>query len=212
MSSTIEGLYNFRDTGGLPLAAGGATRPGVLYRSDALSAVTDAGLTALAQTSIGVVVDFRTPAERTTAPDRLPPSRPFRTVDLSILEGAMADMAAEFLGPDASRDPDAIAVVPAVYLVGHLRAAPSTAIMLTCAYWLLVPGAMGFIGLSEAAAGTSGATGTILQTFGSLIAIAIGMVIGAGLSRDVTAVRRAWRAPQTGDDATIPAQTEKRNP
>ena len=109
MGATIEGLYNFRDTGGLPLETGGTTRSGVLYRSDALSAVTDAGLTALAATSIGVVVDFRTPAERATAPDRLPATRPFRTVELSILEGAMADMAAEFLGPDAQRDPDAIA-------------------------------------------------------------------------------------------------------
>ncbi|KRA24866.1 hypothetical protein ASD65_10845 [Microbacterium sp. Root61] len=87
----------------------------------------------------------------------------------------------------------ALIVIPAVTLAGRLRAAPSTAIMLTCAYWLLVPGAMGFIGLSEAAAGTAGATSTILRTFGSLTAIAIGMVLGAGMSRDVMAVSRGWR-------------------
>lgn len=87
----------------------------------------------------------------------------------------------------------AIIVIPAVMLAGRLRTAPATAVMLTCAYWLLVPGAMGFIGLSEAASGTSGATSTILRTFGSLTAIAIGMLLGAGLSRDVTAVARGWR-------------------
>ncbi|MGO2747618.1 hypothetical protein [Microbacterium sp.] len=65
--------------------------------------------------------------------------------------------------------------------------------MLTCAYWLLVPGAMGFIGLSEAAQGTSGATTAILRTAASLIAIAIGMMLGAAFSRDVTAVARGWR-------------------
>ncbi|MCK8478318.1 threonine/serine ThrE exporter family protein [Microbacterium aurugineum] len=86
----------------------------------------------------------------------------------------------------------ALIVIPAVMLAGRIPAAPTTAVMLTCAYWLLVPGAMGFIGLSEAASGTSGATDTILRTFGSLTAIAIGMLLGAGLSRDVTAVSRGW--------------------
>lgn len=101
--TTIEGLHNFRDTGGLPLAAGGSTRPGVLYRSDALSALTPAGLDALAASDIGVIVDFRTPAERQMAPDRLPDSRAFDTVDLSILEGATAQLAQQLLtagGPD----------------------------------------------------------------------------------------------------------------
>jgi len=100
------------------------------------------------------------------------------------------------LGPELSGLIGAVIVVPAVYLAARLKAAPPAAIMLTCAYWLLVPGAMGFIGISEAASGTAGGISTILQTFGSLIAIAIGMVIGAGLSRDVTAMARAWRVPE----------------
>ena len=95
----------------------------------------------------------------------------------------------------------ALIVIPAVTLAGRLKSAPSTAIMLTCAYWLLVPGAMGFIGLSEAASGTAGATSTILRTFGSLMAIAIGMVLGAGLSRDVSAVAAGWRQARTAEPA-----------
>jgi hypothetical protein len=106
------------------------------------------------------------------------------------------------LGPELSGLVGAIIVIPAVALAGRVKAAPSTAIMLTCAYWLLVPGAMGFIGLSEAASGTSGATSTILRTFGSLMAIAIGMVIGAGLSRDVSAVARGWRRGPTEEGRT----------
>lgn len=97
------------------------------------------------------------------------------------------------LGAELSGLVGAVIVIPAVYLAGKLKAAPSTAIMLTCAYWLLVPGAMGFIGLSEAAQGTSGATTAILRTAASLIAIAIGMMLGAAFSRDVTAVARGWR-------------------
>lgn len=106
------------------------------------------------------------------------------------------------LGPELSGLVGAIIVIPAVALAGRIKSAPSTAIMLTCAYWLLVPGAMGFIGLSEAASGTSGATETILRTFGSLMAIAIGMVIGAGLSRDVSAVARGWRRERTEEGIT----------
>ncbi|QIK64480.1 threonine/serine exporter family protein [Leucobacter viscericola] len=102
------------------------------------------------------------------------------------------------VGPELSGLIGAAIVVPAVYLAARLKAAPPSAIMLTCAYWLLVPGAMGFIGISEAAAGTAGAINTILQTFGSLIAIAIGMVIGAGVSRDVKAAARAWQSVEPG--------------
>lgn len=98
------------------------------------------------------------------------------------------------LGAELSGLVGALVVIPAVALAGRLKAAPSRAVMLTCAYWLLVPGAMGFIGLSEAASGAAGATSTILQTFGSLIAISIGMVLGAGLSRDATTLTHGWQS------------------
>ncbi|RZU66345.1 protein-tyrosine phosphatase [Microterricola gilva] len=90
MSSLIGGTYNARDTGGMPLTAGGATRPGVLLRSDALGTASDNGLAQLAATPIGVIVDFRTDSERQQAPDRLPASRTIRIVELPLLEGALA--------------------------------------------------------------------------------------------------------------------------
>ncbi|MEF3402394.1 threonine/serine ThrE exporter family protein [Agromyces sp. CCNWLW203] len=104
------------------------------------------------------------------------------------------------LGPELSGLVGALLVIPAVNLAGRLKGAPSKGIMLTCAYWLLVPGSMGFIGLSEAASGTAGAMSTILQTFASLIAIAIGMVLGAGLSRDATAIARGWHSVAKRDE------------
>lgn len=103
---SIDGAYNFRDTAGLPLKSGGVTRPGVLYRSDALSNLTQSGLDQLADTEVGVIVDFRTAAEREAAPDRIPTTRPFRTVELSFLEGAMSDMAQQFLSSDAPPTPE----------------------------------------------------------------------------------------------------------
>lgn len=95
--STLEGTVNFRDVGGLPLTGGGTTAPGVLYRSDALSALTPRGLESLARSGIEVIADYRTPAEQQMAPDRLPPARAFTTVGLPLFEGAFSGFAQEEL-------------------------------------------------------------------------------------------------------------------
>lgn len=105
---SIDGLVNYRDTGGTALADGGRTRSGVLYRSAALNALTETGLAQLAETPIGVVADFRTPVEQQMAPDLLPTTRPFRHVSLSLLEGALPQPAA---GADGVVAPGAFARV-----------------------------------------------------------------------------------------------------
>jgi len=120
------------------------------------------------------------------------------------------------LGAELSGLVGALVVVPAVYLVARTPGAPPPSIMLTSAYWLLVPGSMGFIGLTEAASGTAGAAHTIMATLGSLLAIAIGMLLGGGLSKDATAVLKAWQhrssrhAPRTAlaARATTPNEHE----
>ena len=108
--ASLDGSYNFRDTGGTPLSGGGATRTGVMYRSDALSGLTAEGLEQLAATEIGIIVDFRTPMERQMAPDRLPATRPFRIVELALLEGALTGLAQQAMQAGAQAgDPDAAA-------------------------------------------------------------------------------------------------------
>jgi len=101
---TIDGLQNFRDTGGMPLTTGGATRSGVLYRSEALSTLSPAGVEQLAASDIGVIADFRTDLERGMSPDSLPATRELRVVVLPLLEGAMTGLAQAAL---QSTDPDA---------------------------------------------------------------------------------------------------------
>lgn len=123
---------------------------------------------------------------------------------LVVAYGAQS-LGSVLVGAELSGFVGAVVVIPVVHLVRRLRWAPPSPVMLTCAYWLLVPGALGFIGLSEATAGADGAANTIVQTFVSLVAIAIGMVVGAGFSRDVSAVTRAWRRPpQTAPAAAQP--------
>ncbi len=102
----IEGLFNFRDTGGMPLSGGGTTRDGVLYRSAALNALTDTGLAQLTDSPIGVIADFRTPVEQQMAPDRVPSSRPFDVQTLPLLEGALPQPA---VGGDGAVAPESFA-------------------------------------------------------------------------------------------------------
>lgn len=99
------------------------------------------------------------------------------------------------VGAELSGFVGAVVVVPAVRLLRMIPGAPPAAVMMTSAYWLLVPGALGFIGLSEATTGADGATDAIVQTFVSLLAIALGMMVGAGISRDASAVTHALRMP-----------------
>ncbi|MBD8042914.1 tyrosine-protein phosphatase [Arthrobacter sp. Sa2BUA2] len=92
---SLEGTVNFRDVGGLPLEGGGSIASRVLYRSDALSSLTPHGLETLAGSGIDVLVDFRTPAERQMAPDRLPAGTQLRTLELPLFEGAFTGAAQE---------------------------------------------------------------------------------------------------------------------
>lgn len=89
-ATDLDGIYNFRDVGGLP-AGSSRVRPGILFRSDALSNLTPAGVEMLARTSIDTIVDLRTHDEVERNPDLVPGSREFRMLHLPLLEGAHRD-------------------------------------------------------------------------------------------------------------------------
>jgi hypothetical protein len=59
----LEGAVNARDVGGLPLSAGGATREGVLLRTDNLQGLTANDVDALEELGLRLVVDLRTTME-----------------------------------------------------------------------------------------------------------------------------------------------------
>lgn len=70
----LESLSNFRDLGGLKNREGKAVKPGLIFRSDELSRLTDADLQALAAIPLRTIVDLRTPMEIDRKPDRRPDS------------------------------------------------------------------------------------------------------------------------------------------
>ncbi len=117
---------------------------------------------------------------------------PWIVVSLAVAYGAQL-AGSHLVGAQLSGFVGAFVVIVFVALLRRLPAAPPSAVMLTCAYWLLVPGALGFIGLSQVAEGSRGGTDLLVQMLVSLLAIAIGMVVGAGLTRDTSTAWRAWR-------------------
>ena len=68
----IEGTLNFRDVGGYPTRWGRAVRRHVVYRSDSLAAVGDAGWERLSELGIREIFDLRYDLERRTAPYQAP--------------------------------------------------------------------------------------------------------------------------------------------
>jgi protein-tyrosine phosphatase len=68
----VAGAANLRDLGGYTTRDGRALRWGVLYRSDALSDLSDQDVAYLERLRLRRVVDFRSATERERDPDRLP--------------------------------------------------------------------------------------------------------------------------------------------
>jgi len=59
----IEGAFNVRDVGALPVAGGGRVHSGLLYRGDSIDDLTDVGARALGDLKLKTVIDLREPAE-----------------------------------------------------------------------------------------------------------------------------------------------------
>lgn len=68
----MQGALNTRVVGGFPIADGRVIKPGILYRSSALTYLTDKDHTTIRALNIDRVIDFRGPREQAQGPDRLP--------------------------------------------------------------------------------------------------------------------------------------------
>ncbi len=70
--SLLEGASNFRDLGGYPTVDGGVVRTGLVFRSGALHALTEADQKRLRELGVRVAVDLRPPEERAAEPTNAP--------------------------------------------------------------------------------------------------------------------------------------------
>lgn len=90
MRIPVPGTYNFRDVGGLP-AETGVVRSGLLYRSDGLHRLGEAGRAALADLGVGVVIDLRDENEARWMPDDLE-GLDVEVLRLPVFEGSSSSL------------------------------------------------------------------------------------------------------------------------
>lgn len=102
---------------------------------------------------------------------------------LAVCYGAQA-LGTLALGAGLSGFVGAVVVAPFARFATHFRTAPPASVMSLACFWLLVPGALGFIGLTGVAQGYSGALEGLTVTGISVLAIALGAIVGISVSRD----------------------------
>jgi protein-tyrosine phosphatase len=80
-SVSMTGALNFRDVGGLRTSSNSLLKKGVLFRSDALSRLTQDDLSKLSALSIKTIIDLRHSEEEGKAHDRIPTGASVKSVN-----------------------------------------------------------------------------------------------------------------------------------
>ena len=96
----------------------------------------------------------------------------------------------------------AVAMTPVVLWVEQLRHGPPKLVTFLPAFWLLVPGATGLIGVTQivgTGAGAGAASRGLSDTLATIISISLGVLIGAAVYRSADAgyrqlTRFGWRS------------------
>lgn len=84
-------------------------------------------------------------------------------------------------------------IVPLTHLLAKLPHSPPEAVLLLPAFWLLLPGALGFRSVSSLAMGVPGGGQDLVITGISIFAVAVGVLVGMSITNDAGAIRRSWR-------------------
>jgi uncharacterized membrane protein YjjP (DUF1212 family) len=82
----------------------------------------------------------------------------------------------------------ALVVTPVTALVARRPSGPAALVSFTPAFWLLVPGALGLVGVADVLGGDAAATASLVATLSTMVAIALGVLAGSSLSN-------RWRRP-----------------
>lgn len=84
----FDKLYNFRDIGGLKTVDGKMMKPGILYRSDDLSRLTQKDMAKLQEYNLRLICDLRTVNERKSKSYDIPQGWDLRVVQVPIHHGS----------------------------------------------------------------------------------------------------------------------------
>jgi protein-tyrosine phosphatase len=82
----FDGLYNFRDIGGLETSDGRRMKTGILYRSDELSRLSERDIEKMRKLGIQLICDLRTAREQKSKPSKLVNKEGITIVNVSIYD------------------------------------------------------------------------------------------------------------------------------
>jgi uncharacterized membrane protein YjjB (DUF3815 family) len=118
------------------------------------------------------------------------PRRSFAWLLLSLLVtyGALT-LGTLVLGAELSPFAGALVVIPFARLIARFRTAPPASVTTLASFWLLVPGALGFLGVSQAITGGTGGVNQVLGTGISVFAIAVGILVSSARTNAASVIR-----------------------
>ena len=76
----------------------------------------------------------------------------------------------------------AAAMTPVAVVIARQRTGPPALVSFLPAFWLLVPGALGLIGVASVLYGDLGGASTIITTVATMMAIALGVLLGLAMT------------------------------
>ncbi len=86
-----------------------------------------------------------------------------------------------FFGGVLSAFVGAFAMTPVAVLVSRQPSGPAAPVTFLPAFWLLVPGALGLVGVTSILGGDDGGASTLVTTVSTMVAIALGILSGSAL-------------------------------
>jgi uncharacterized membrane protein YjjB (DUF3815 family) len=97
------------------------------------------------------------------------------------------------LTPALSGFVGALVIVPVSRALARVNASPPANVLALPAFLLLVPGSLGFLSLTAVADGSTQSGEALVRVGLSMFAIALGMVLGSGVTRDISTARNTWQ-------------------
>ena len=87
-----------------------------------------------------------------------------------------------FLGGVLSAFVGALVVTPVTALVARQPSGPAALVSFVPAFWLLVPGALGLVGVANVLGGDGSGVNSLIATIATMVAIALGVLAGSIVS------------------------------
>lgn len=88
-----------------------------------------------------------------------------------------------FFGGELSAFVGALAMTPVALVVARFPSGPSPLVSFLPAFWMLVPGALGLVGVATLLDGGAGGVSTLVSTAATMLGIALGVLLGLSASR-----------------------------